>query len=134
MEKFNLEEALKRPERVIYRKDGKPLEWHYFKDSIAAKIVAVTENGLLCHYDENGKLYSIFGTDIDYNLDLFLMPREVKIYKAVYKADLSPYTCKTIEEAFELCKNNQYVKSIIEICMVNGRVNAIHTVWEYPKI
>lgn len=38
---FNLEEALKNPERVVYRNGEKPLEWHYFKYA-QWQIVSIT--------------------------------------------------------------------------------------------
>lgn len=44
---FNLEEALKSPERVVYRNGEKPLEWHYLKSSkeVSRKIISVTPLG-----------------------------------------------------------------------------------------
>lgn len=44
---FNLEEALKSPERVVYRDGEKPLEWYHLKGSQEAgrKIVSVTPRG-----------------------------------------------------------------------------------------
>lgn len=44
---FNLEEALKSPERVVYRNGEKPLEWHYLKSSKeeGRKILSVTPLG-----------------------------------------------------------------------------------------
>ena len=69
---FNLEEALKSPERVVYRDGSKPLEWYHLKGSQEAgrKIVSVTPRG-------NPRSHSIDGC---WNVgrpdkyDLFLLP------------------------------------------------------------
>lgn len=74
---FNLEEALKNPERVVYRNGEKPLEWHWFKHA-QWQIVSVTpqkeiqvnyDNGHSGSYDEFDEY---IGTKSSY--DLLLKP------------------------------------------------------------
>lgn len=80
---FNLEEALKNPERVVYRNGEKPLEWHYFKYA-QWQIVSITpqkeiqvnyENGANHCYDEFDEY---LGTNSSH--DLLLLPITEKRY------------------------------------------------------
>lgn len=53
---FNLEEALKNPDRVIYRNGEKPLEWHWFKTA-QLQIVSITPNKEIQVNSENGAFH-----------------------------------------------------------------------------
>lgn len=75
---FNLQEALKAPERVVYRNGQKVLEWHYFDNcSSGYPIAAVTPSGGLVAYDIGGS-YNI--SKDDHSLDLMLLPLPKKKY------------------------------------------------------
>ena len=71
---FNLEEALKNPERVVYRNGEKPLEWHWFEKA--------DQSGLcVCSYDLSNDINTHF-IDGSYHLDkssckydLFITPK-----------------------------------------------------------
>ena len=69
---FNLEEALKAPERVVHRNGERPLEWFYFKNCITRWPVGVVlPSGGLSAYDVEGN-YQISKTTN--SLDLMLLP------------------------------------------------------------
>ena len=45
---FNLEEALKNPERVVYRNGEKPLEWHWFDKAFSNfSVYSIKQNGMI---------------------------------------------------------------------------------------
>lgn len=75
---FNLEEALKSPERVVHRNGERPLEWFYFKNCITRWPVGVViSSGGLSAYDVEGN-YQISKTTN--SLDLMLLPLPKKTY------------------------------------------------------
>lgn len=75
---FNLEEALKAPERVVYRNGEKPLEWHWFKSCTTRwSVSAVAPDGRPSIYDAEG--YIDYGKDPDVK-DLMLLPLPKKKY------------------------------------------------------
>lgn len=81
---FNLEEALKNPERVVYRNGEKPLEWHWFKSADQSKDCIVNLDKDL---DINtNKINGSFGELMGSRYDLMLLPLPEKRYWVnVYK-------------------------------------------------
>jgi hypothetical protein len=82
---FDLEVALKNPERVVYRNGEKPLGWHYFDVEGLDMPIIDTEGET---YMKDGK----FRYDGDESIyDLFLLPKftpeEGKWYWTKYKED-----------------------------------------------
>lgn len=75
---FNLEEALKNPERVVYRNGEKPLEWHWFKSADQSKDCIVNLDKDL---DINtNKINGSFGELMGSRYDLMLLPLPEKRY------------------------------------------------------
>lgn len=79
---FNLEEALKSPERVVYRNGEKPLEWHWLRwvNENEEPIVSVRKNGTVMQHYIGGRFYS----NINCDSDLLLLP-EKRYWVNVYK-------------------------------------------------
>jgi hypothetical protein len=68
---FDLEVALKQPERVVYRNGEKPIEWIRFIKRRVIASIRPSESGGIIKHDINGKY------DPDYEngyLDLMLLP------------------------------------------------------------
>lgn len=74
---FNLEEALKNPERVVYRNGEKPLEWHLFEKLASKhKLYSITKSGIMGHM-VNGLSYD---NESKHPYDLLLLPLPEKRY------------------------------------------------------
>ena len=88
---FNLEEALKNPERVVYRCGAKPLEWHWFKESShTCQIYSVMSNGDTVSSTKEGFDYA--GKTSPHDLMLLPIPEKtywVNVYEVQGKIQLS---------------------------------------------
>jgi hypothetical protein len=71
---FDLEVALKHPDRVVYRNGGKPLEWHYFDKAVndAYPIYFVSSDGNIRSCTKEGRYTSY--EPPEHPLDLMLLP------------------------------------------------------------
>ena len=75
---FNLEEALKNPDRVVYRNGEKPLEWHWFGSlEEPYTLYSVTGDKELKSHKKNGRWKS---ETYRANYDLMLLPIPEKRY------------------------------------------------------
>lgn len=83
---FNLQEALKHPERVVFNNGTAPLQWHYFdKRPSRDKILAIDKYSTVRSYGEDGT-FSPDGRPSLVTSDLFLLPPPEKRYWVnVYK-------------------------------------------------
>ena len=83
---FNLEQALKHPDRVVFNNGTAPLQWHYFdKRPSRDKILAIDKYSTVRSYGEDGR-FSPDGRPSSVTSDLFLLPIPEKRYWAnVYK-------------------------------------------------
>lgn len=90
---FNLEEALKNPERVVYRSGAKPLEWHWFeKCSVDNRLVTIMANKLPLFLRDNGKVCDDLISEHCYDLMLLPIPEKtywVNVYEVQGKIQLS---------------------------------------------
>lgn len=88
---FNLEEALKQPDRVVYRCGAKPLEWHWFKESSHTyQIYSVMPDGDTRSSNKEGFDYE--GSISCYDLMLLPFPEKtywVNVYEVQGKIQLS---------------------------------------------
>lgn len=93
---FNLDEALKNPERVVYRDGQKPLEWHFIKSAnVICKIVTVDTRKCVFTHSEWGR-YNIL--DVESDFDLFLTPVPEKRYWInLYRSIQDPLFSKIFE-------------------------------------
>lgn len=95
---FNIEEALKNPDRVVYRDGSKPLEWHLFeKVSGLYPITSVATNELCVIHTKDGNQ-----VDDENNTpkDLFLLPEPKKEYFInVYDVNGVVYASKPFNSA-----------------------------------
>ena len=87
---FNLEVALKNPERLVYRDGEKPKQWHYFdKKESPYKILSLDEQDVITQNTVRGQY--IDGYLEEHPLDLMLLPEftpeEGKWYWAKYRED-----------------------------------------------
>ena len=74
---FNLEEALKAPERVVYRGGNKPLEWHWFeRGAVNGRLVTILVDGSLWKLSDNGKVYNDLKSEHVYDLMLLPLPKK----------------------------------------------------------
>jgi hypothetical protein len=71
---FDLEVALKQPERAVFRNGGKPLEWHYFDKAAndAYPIRFVASDGGMRSCTKEGTYTRC--EPLEHPLDLFLLP------------------------------------------------------------
>ena len=91
---FNLEEALKNPDRVVYRDGSKPLEWHWF-ESKDCLFAVHTRDGILTH-NKCGRYFA----GVPHKLDLFLLPEAKKEYFInVYDVNGVVYASKPFNSA-----------------------------------
>ena len=92
---FNLEEALKNPDRVVYRDGSKPLEWHWFKSKVdGSTIVSVRNREAIWHFEDGSR--GMTKTDFD----LFLLPEAKKEYFInVYDVNGVVYASKPFNSA-----------------------------------
>lgn len=76
---FNLEEALKNPDRVVYRNGEKPLEWHWMGKANQEDycITSVLSDGSFETHLINGRTLLGWNTD---SSDLFLLPLPERRY------------------------------------------------------
>lgn len=74
---FNLEEALKNPDRVVYRNGEKPLEWHWFEKVQQNQecITSVRQDGLLETHFSSGTVFKD-GCEDSHNLLLLPLPEK----------------------------------------------------------
>lgn len=77
---FDLEIALKQPERVVTAKGRKVSEMHRFSTSSGRNLVVIIEGGFYTYFD-NGKYWMDAS---HYDHDLFLLPEKKKIWINVY--------------------------------------------------
>lgn len=98
---FNLETALKHPERVYFRNGEKPLEWHWFEKSIS--LYPITIIGVDGNYNTAKKDGQLFGVD---NNDLILRVPYVTKF-AVLLLDGTYVLCDNTTEA-----NREYYNRI----------------------
>lgn len=100
---FNLEEALKHPERVVYRNGEKPLEWHWFdhSDQESFCIVSIDSERSILTHKICGSFPSI-PTDSPYFLFL-LPPPEKRYWVNVYEDKTECLVTGKICESEEEC-------------------------------
>lgn len=74
---FSLEEALKAPERVVYRSGNKPLEWHWFeRGPVNGRLVTILVNGNFWKLNDNGRVYNDLISEHCYDLMLLPLPKK----------------------------------------------------------
>lgn len=93
---FNLEEALKNPERVVYGNGKKPLEWHFIKSATPnCKIVTVDSSRDILTHSELGR-FSVRG--VDSSFDLFLaFVTEKRYWLNIYEGVNEPFVSKAFK-------------------------------------
>ena len=80
---FNLEEALKEPERVVFADGTKVDDWYYFKGASEFYPVLVYGKGSIEGYSIGGR-YSM--NEVDKELDLKLLPKTKTWHFCVYSS------------------------------------------------
>lgn len=78
---FDLEVALKEPERVVCRNGEKPSELYYFKTSKSDYPVTAVVNKLIYVFTVKGEYLN----DEEYKYDLFLLPKKITLWMVVCK-------------------------------------------------
>lgn len=113
---FDLETALKNPERVVTLDGRKVTELHHFKSKETLPLVIIID-GLECSYNLDGSFNSV----APHSMDLFLLPEVKKVWVNVYETEKSiwvggefPTKVKAIDGINEDC--GKYIKTI---CITN---------------
>ena len=80
---FNLEEALKEPERVVFANGAKPLDWHCFENTnLAYPLYLVIDSDTPpIQYTKLGKFHN---SEINHPKDLKLLPKTKTWHFCVY--------------------------------------------------
>jgi hypothetical protein len=81
---FDLETALKHPERVIYRDGSKPDEWHYFPTKGGLNLCAIFNGGAYWYFSDGLK-----AGEESVNNDLFLLPETKTVWINLYEMPLT---------------------------------------------
>ena len=110
---FNLEEALKNPERVVYRDGRKPLEWHFIKSAnVICKIVTVDTRKCVFTHSEWGR-YNILDVESDFDLLLTPVP-EKRYWLNIYEGVNEPFVSKAFKS-----EQDAYVEMELPMKLIN---------------
>lgn len=108
---FDLEIALKQPERVVYSDGEKPLDWKYFDKGITTYlIVTIDKKGDFATFTKTGEInqYSF------YQKNLKLLPETKTYWYCLFKCER--YTILHTSEVFsnkgDFLENNRYLGDI----------------------
>ena len=113
---FNLEEALKDPNRVVYRNGEKPLEWHWFEKAERNSTLASINifHDMCLHYNDGSMAFS--PNDNDYDLLLLPLPERrywVNVYGVLGHISIGRVVYNSEEEAkINASSSEYYLKSI----------------------
>lgn len=115
LKEFNLEEALAKPEKVVYRNGQKPKEWHWFEHSgDNYPIITIEQNGDMDTHTIDGS-YDIDGLNKEY--DLMLLPEVKEYWVNVYRCNgviMVGIICDSKElAASQVDANKQYLGTIL---------------------